>query len=237
MILEISWWNRLRLQDRASPLIEQLIYFYDHTIVIIVIILIFVIYIVVCTLINTFRVRSFTDRQTLEGVWTVLPAVVLLSVAFPSLHLLYLLDEVNTPDLTLKVVGHQWYWRYEYSDFLDVDFDSYIIPTSDLPVNGFRLLETDNHTVVPYITQVRVLVTAADVIHSWAVPSLGVKVDAVPGRLNQLSLICNRPGLYYGQCSEICGANHSFIPITIEAVSVDAFAKWVISSVLLGGWR
>ncbi len=136
-------------------------------------------------------------------------------IALPSLRLLYsyLLDEVNNPSITLKTVGHQWYWSYEYSDFLNVEFDSYITPTNELDFSGFRLLHVDNRTVLPINTQIRIVITAADVIHSWTVP------DAIPGWLNQTRLIISRPGLFYSQCSELCGANHRFIPIVIESVN------------------
>jgi len=152
----------------------------------------------------------------------------LVFLALPSLRLLYLLDEVNYPVLTVKAVGHQWYWSYEYSDFSDVEFDSYIVSSGDLEVGDYRLLEVDHRMVVPTWCDIRVLVSSADVLHSWAVPSLGVKVDAVPGRLNQLSFCVNRAGVYYGQCSEICGANHSFIPIAVEAVDVESFVSWLV---------
>jgi len=150
----------------------------------------------------------------------------------PSFALLYSLDEVIDPAVTLKVVGHQWYWTYEYSDYAGEDgesivFDSYMIPTEDLEPGDLRLLETDNHVVLPVDTHVRVLVTAADVLHCWAVPSLAVKIDATPGRLNQISLFIKREGTYYGQCSEICGVNHGFMPITVEAVPVDKYISWV----------
>lgn len=135
------------------------------------------------------------------------------------------MDEVSLPGVTVKVIGHQWYWRYEYADLKNLEFDAYIIQVRDLRENGFRSLEVDNRTVVPYYTQVRVLVTASDVIHSWAVPRLGVKVDAVPGRLNQLRFLSERVGVIYGQCSEICGANHRFIPIILEIVPVKVFLK------------
>jgi cytochrome c oxidase subunit 2 len=144
----------------------------------------------------------------------------------PSIRLLYLLDEVYTPSITIKTIGHQWYWSYEYSDFINIEFDSYII-NSHNQLNGFRLLDVDNRTVVPINSQLRMLISAADVLHSWTVPSLGVKADAVPGRLNQINFNCNRPGLFFGQCSEICGANHRFIPICIESISPNLFIKWI----------
>jgi cytochrome c oxidase subunit 2 len=145
------------------------------------------------------------------------------------LRLLYLIDETTEPRITLKTVGHQWYWSYEYSDFSEIEFDSYMVPTNSLESSDFRLLEVDNRVVLPYLTQIRVLVTAADVLHSWTIPSLGIKADAVPGRLNQLNVFFNRPGIFYGQCSEICGANHSFMPIRVESVSPMDFLSWVKS--------
>lgn len=148
-------------------------------------------------------------------------------IALPSLRLLYLLDEIRTPSLTLKTVGHQWYWSYEYSDFNSIEFDSYIIPQNELNNNNFRLLEVDNRIILPINLKIRILISAADVIHSWTIPSLGVKVDGTPGRLNQTNFLINRPGLFFGQCSEICGANHSFIPIVIERVNLNNFINWI----------
>ena len=168
----------------------------------------------------------------LELIWTVTPAVILVFIAFPSFQLLYLMDEVIEPGVTLKVVGHQWYWSYEYSDYApaQISFDSYMIPDSDLKLGEFRLLEVDNRVVVPAETHIRVIVTAADVLHSWAIPSLGIKIDAIPGRLNQTSFIAGREGVFYGQCSEICGANHSFMPIVIEAVSIGEYCAYVTAT-------
>lgn len=212
----MATWSYLGFQDAASPLIEQLIFFHDHIILILTLIITFVGYIIITVLINSFINRFLLEHQTIELIWTALPAVILIFIALPSLRLLYLIDEVNTPSITLKTIGHQWYWSYEYSDFLNVEFDSYITPTNELTESGIRLLDVDNRTVVPINTQIRIIITAADVIHSWTVPSLGVKADAVPGRLNQCRFLVNRPGIFFGQCSEICGANHRFIPIIIE---------------------
>lgn len=206
----------------------QLIFFHDHTIAILTLILTVVGCIILRIFYGSYINRSLLERQTIEIVWTVLPAMILLFIALPSLRLLYLLDEVRTPNLTLKVVGHQWYWRYEYSDFKSVEFDSYITPSDEREGRRFRALEVDNRAVLPYLTQVRVLVSAADVIHSWAIPNLGVKVDAVPGRLNQLRFLIERVGLMFGQCSEICGANHRFIPIVLEAVPPKVFLVWLL---------
>lgn len=145
------------------------------------------------------------------------------------MRLLYLLDEVNEPSVTLKVIGHQWYWSYEYTDLGEVSFDSYITQTPTLEARGFRSLDVDARAVVPFHTQIRVLVTAADVIHSWALPRAGVKVDAVPGRLNQVGFFRMVAGVFFGQCSEICGANHRFIPVALERVPSKVFVSWALS--------
>lgn len=223
----MSTWSNLNLQNSASPLIEQLTFFHDHTLLILIIITTLVSYIIIILFFNQYINRFLLHGQTIEIIWTILPAIVLLFIAFPSLRLLYLLDEIYEPSITLKSIGHQWYWSYEYSDFTNIEFDSYIIPTNELSPENFRLLEVDNRVVLPINSQVRILVTAADVIHSWTVPALGVKVDGTPGRLNQTNFLINRPGLFYGQCSEICGANHSFIPIVIESVPINYFIKWI----------
>ena len=223
----MTFWSSWGLQDASSPLMEQLIFFHDHAMVIIILVLRLVGFLSCSLVSGSFLGRFLLEYQEVEAVWTILPGIVLIFLALPSLRLLYLLDEVSDSVLTLKVVGHQWYWSYEYSDFLDVEYDSYMLPDDDLVSGDYRLLEVDHRTVVPYSVDIRVLITAADVLHSWTVPSLGVKVDAVPGRLNQVSFICPRAGVYYGQCSEICGANHSFIPIVLESVSVVDFVSWV----------
>lgn len=224
-------WGQLGFQEGASPLMEQLIFFYDHAIFVLVIITVLVFYMGTYLINNRYTSRFLLEGQQIEIVWTVLPAIILIFLALPSLRLLYLLDEVNDPVLSLKVIGRQWYWSYEYSDFINLSFDSYIIPEEDLVPGMFRLLEVDHRTVVPYGVRIRALITARDVIHSWTVPALGVKADAIPGRLNQLSFLINHPGVYYGQCSEICGANHSFIPIVLEATDVVSFINWVNSNV------
>lgn len=223
----MATWGYLGLQDGASPLREQLIFFHDHAIIVIILIVRFVGYIMSSLFFNKYIDRFLLENQNIEIIWTILPGLILIFIALPSLRLLYLLDEVNNPRVTLKAIGHQWYWRYEYSDFARVEFDSYIVPTDEIGSSGFRLLDVDNRTVLPINTQIRVLIRAADVIHSWTVPALGVKADAIPGRLNQVRFLIRRPGLFYGQCSEICGANHRFIPIVVESVSVDSFLKWI----------
>nr|AWV84864.1 cytochrome c oxidase subunit 2 [Anopheles funestus]AWV84955.1 cytochrome c oxidase subunit 2 [Anopheles funestus]WDD58629.1 cytochrome c oxidase subunit 2 [Anopheles funestus]WDD58631.1 cytochrome c oxidase subunit 2 [Anopheles funestus]WDD58633.1 cytochrome c oxidase subunit 2 [Anopheles funestus] len=225
----MATWANLGLQDSSSPLMEQLNFFHDHTLLILTMITILVGYIMGMLMFNQFTNRYLLHGQTIEILWTVLPAIILMFIAFPSLRLLYLMDEINTPSITLKSIGHQWYWSYEYSDFMNLEFDSYMVPTNELETNGFRLLDVDNRIVLPMNNQIRILVTATDVLHSWTIPSLGVKVDATPGRLNQLNFLINRPGLFFGQCSEICGANHSFMPIVIESIPMNYFIKWITS--------
>nr|AWV84409.1 cytochrome oxidase subunit II [Tettigades major] len=222
-------WSNINLQDASSPLMEQLIFFHDHTLVILVVITVIVGYMMSTLIFNNSINRLLLEGQLVELIWTLLPALTLIFIALPSLRLLYLLDEVNSPLLTVKIVGHQWYWSYEYSDFMNVEFDSYMKSTMDLQTNEFRLIETDNHMVIPFNTQVRLMITSSDVLHSWAMPSVGASIDAVPGRLNQSAILINRPGLMYGQCSEICGANHSFMPIVIESIDNNMFLKWLMT--------
>lgn len=204
---------------------EEIIFFHDQVMFILTIIITVVLWLIIKALSGKAYHRYLVDGTILEIVWTIIPAIILLSITFPSLKLLYLMEEIMDPALTIKVIGHQWYWSYEYSDYpaQTLEFDSYMIPTSDLNKGDFRLLEVDNRLVIPINTHTRVLVAGADVLHSFAVPALGVKVDAVPGRLNQTGLFLKRPGVFYGQCSEICGANHSFMPIVIEAVSLHKY--------------
>nr|YP_009340677.1 cytochrome c oxidase subunit 2 [Laevipilina antarctica]APQ42966.1 cytochrome c oxidase subunit 2 [Laevipilina antarctica] len=230
----MAFWGQLGFQDSSSPFMEELIFFHDHAMVVFVLVMSLVGYVSVGLIYNKFTARFIMESQGLEIIWTILPAVVLLFLALPSLQLLYLSDEIWEPGLTVKALGHQWYWAYEYYDFLEpIEIDSYMVPTDELEVGEYRLLEADMRMIVPMGVSVRVLVTSSDVLHSWTVPSLGVKVDAVPGRLNQVSFICNRPGVFYGQCSELCGANHSFMPIVVEVVDHESFcawASWVLTS-------
>nr|QXT44091.1 cytochrome c oxidase subunit 2 [Aganotermes sp. CAM124] len=223
----MTTWLNLTLQDSASPIMEQLIYFHDHALMIMLMILTTVFYTMISIIQNKQTSRFILEGQMIETLWTIAPAIILVFIAMPSLRLLYLMDEIHNPVLTLKTVGHQWYWSYEYSDFNKLEFDSYMVQQEDLQTNMFRLLDTDNRVVLPMNSPIRMIVTAADVLHSWTVPSLGVKTDATPGRLNQVSFSINRPGILYGQCSEICGANHSFMPIAIESVSTNQFINWV----------
>lgn len=217
---------------------EGMIDFHNYIMVFITVIAVFVLWMMVKILVsfnedvNPTSVK-FTHSSLLEIVWTILPALVLMLIAVPSFGLLYSLDELIDPTVTLKIVGHQWYWSYEYSDYATLEggeslnFDSYMIATDDLTHGSFRLLEVDNRVILPVNTHIRVLITAADVLHCWTVPSFGLKVDACPGRLSQASLFIKREGTYYGQCSEICGVNHGFMPIVVKGVSVDNFVTWI----------
>nr|YP_010950978.1 cytochrome c oxidase subunit II [Thienemanniella majuscula]WML69319.1 cytochrome c oxidase subunit II [Thienemanniella majuscula] len=225
----MATWSNLNFQDSNSPLMEQLTFFHDHSLLILTLITVMVGYLMMMLFYNNYTNRFLLHGQTIEVIWTIIPAIVLMFIALPSLRLLYLLDEISKPSITLKTVGHQWYWSYEYSDFKNIEFDAYMIPMNEMNENSFRLLDVDNRIVLPNNNQIRILVTAADVLHSWTVPALGVKVDATPGRLNQTNFFMNRVGLFYGQCSEICGANHSFMPIVIESVPTKNFIKWIKS--------
>lgn len=178
---------------------------------------------------TTLRV-AFAHHTLLEKVWTYIPAIILVLIAAPSFSLLYSIDALIEPKITMKAIGHQWFWSYETTDMVsakDVNFDSYMVATDELKAGGLRLLEVDNRLTLPVRTNIRMLITAIDVLHSWTIPSFGLKMDAVPGRLNQVSLYINRPGVYYGQCSELCGVNHSFMPIVINAVSVEDYVTWI----------
>nr|AML26194.1 cytochrome c oxidase subunit II [Scolytinae sp. BMNH 1274291] len=226
----MATWKTLLLQDSSSPLMEQLLFFHDHTLLILIIITILVGQMLLSMLFNKFINRFLLEGQMIEMIWTILPALILIIIALPSLRLLYILDENLNPMISIKAIGHQWYWSYEYSDYSNVEFDSYMLPINELKSFSFRLLDVDNRLVIPFNTQIRILTTSTDVIHSWAIPSLGVKMDSVPGRLNQTNLMINRTGLLFGQCSEICGANHSFMPITIESINTNNFLKWISSN-------
>nr|AGN71246.1 cytochrome c oxidase subunit II [Craugastor augusti] len=216
----------LGFQDASSPIMEELLHFHDHALMAVFMISALVLYVICSVLTTKLSNTNSIDAQEIEMVWTIKPAVILIAIALPSLRILYLMDEIGNPDITIKAIGHQWYWSYEYSDFKDLNFDSYMIPPASLPSGHLRLLEVNNRMTVPANTIIRAIISAEDVLHSWAVPSLGVKTDAIPGRLTQVSLTLPRPGLYFGQCSEICGANHSFMPIVIEALTTKEFLNW-----------
>jgi cytochrome c oxidase subunit 2 len=238
-------------QAPATPIMEGIINFHNHIMFFLTVIGLAVFWLLArCVMLYDEDVNpevdNFTHSTTLEIVWTIIPAIILMVIAVPSFALLYSMDEMLDPAITLKVVGHQWYWSYEYSDYdhlteegEGINFDSYMTATDDLVddparTGALRLLEVDHRVVLPVNTHVRVLVTSADVLHSWAVPAFGVKVDACPGRLNQTSLFIKREGHFYGQCSEICGVNHGFMPIAIQACSLEEYTEYLENQLELG---
>nr|AGJ84180.1 cytochrome c oxidase subunit II [Pemphigini sp. 23033] len=218
-------WMKLNFQNSNSPLMEQLIFFHDHTIFITLMIMSMITYMMMFMLKNNKINIKISENQFIEFIWTVIPPIILIFIALPSLHLLYLMDEIKSPILTIKIFGHQWFWSYEYSDFLNIEFESYMI--NNLELNNFRLIEVDNKMIMPFKFNIRLLISSDDVIHSWTIPSLAIKMDAIPGRMNQINLYMNRPGMYFGQCSEICGINHSFMPIQIESINLNKFIYWI----------
>jgi cytochrome c oxidase subunit 2 len=248
---------QLGFQDPATPTMEGIIEFHNNLMFFITLIAIFTTWVIVrCISFYSWdqsefndelqkndgaskpvdrEVAMFTHSTPLEIIWTIVPAIILLFIAIPSFALLYSMDEMIDPALTLKVVGHQWYWSYEFSDYATLEggeslnFDSYMLSLDDLTLGNLRLLEVDNRVILPVNTHIRVIVTAADVLHSWAIPSFGLKVDACPGRLNQTSLFIKREGTFYGQCSEICGVNHGFMPIVVKTVDLESYVSWIAS--------
>nr|YP_001552167.1 cytochrome c oxidase subunit II [Pseudocellus pearsei]ABS71905.1 cytochrome c oxidase subunit II [Pseudocellus pearsei] len=217
-------WN-ISLQNSNSPMMEQLTFFHDHMMMFLILITSIVGYLIINSTTNSLKNRFILQSQEMEFIWTIIPAIILISIAFPSLRLLYLMEETLKPLMTMKILGHQWYWSYEYPDFNNHTIDSYMIPLTE--PKQIRLLDVDNRMIIPMSTQIRLLISSNDVIHSWTIPSLGIKVDAVPGRLNQLLTTVKRPSILYGQCSEICGANHSFMPIVLESINMKSFKKWI----------
>lgn len=233
---------QLYFQDAASPVMEGIINLHHDLMFFITFILFFVLVVLVRTWMyfnNNSMYASIASNVVhgtfIEIVWTVIPSLILIVVALPSFALLYSIDEIIDPALTIKCVGHQWFWSYEYSDFESkfgaINFDSYMIAEDELELGELRLLEVDNRVVLPINTHIRILVTAADVLHSWAVPSLGIKVDACTGRLNQTSVFILRSGVFFGQCSEICGVGHGNMPIVVEAVSIQKYITWLSEKV------
>jgi cytochrome c oxidase subunit 2 len=224
-------------QDPATPIMQGIIDLHHDVTFFLVVIAVFVSWMIGRTLYHFGASCNPVPEKIIHGTaieiaWTVMPSVILVLIAVPSFALLYSLDEVVDPAVTLKVVGHQWYWSYEYSDYSpgeapSIAFDSYMIPDEDLAPGQLRLLEVDQRVVLPVDTHIRAVITAADVLHSWAVPSLGVKCDAVPGRLNQIPLYLKREGVFYGQCSELCGVNHAFMPIVVEGVALEDYLAWI----------
>nr|WKK30290.1 cytochrome oxidase c subunit 2 [Ancistrocerus claripennis] len=222
-------WNMYFIQDSNSPNMDQLIFFHDLTLLLIISITSCIIYIFYFLFINKLTNRFMMNNHMIELIWTIIPMLTLLLIAMPSLKILYLLEETSPPIITIKTIGHQWYWQYEMSDYLNIEFESFMLNYNSQLLWMARLLDVDNRVILPFNSSLRFIFTSTDVIHSWTIPSLGVKMDATPGRINQAFIYLNRPGIFFGQCSEICGANHSFMPIVIESTNMNTFINWMKS--------
>jgi len=239
---------QLRLQDPATTVMEGLLEFNKHLLFVITIIVILVGWLVVSTIsnyeeFNSKRSQSFYHSNELEIVWTSIPALTLLNLASPSFSLLYSMDEISAPEISVKIIGHQWFWSYEISDFdslltclnseKSLKYTCYLLAEETITQKNylgfFRLLETNKRVLLPSNTHLRLLITSVDVLHSWTIPSFGVKVDACPGRLNQINIFLKRVGMFFGQCSEICGVNHGFMPIVLLVVPSIQYHYFIVS--------
>jgi len=223
---------QLGFQEAASPSMERIVDFHNTLLWVITIISLFVLALLIWVVIRYNEKANPTPSKTthhtlIEVIWTAAPVVILVWLFIPSYTVMVTNDRVEDADMTLKVTGHQWYWSYEYPDNGNFTFDANMTFAEDLEDKSLRMMETDNHVVLPVGKKVRLLFTSDDVLHSWGIPSLGVKLDAVPGRLNETWVEITKPGMYYGFCSELCGVNHSFMPVSIQAVSEDEFNAWV----------
>lgn len=218
-------------QTPVTPVMDHL-YDFHHLLLIIEGVIVFVVTALLIFVIIRFRASKNPEpsrvahHTMLEMVWTIIPVIILAVIAFPSFRILYMMDVTPKAELTIKAIGNQWYWTYEYPDH-NIHFDSNMIPESHLKPGQLRLLEVDNRVIVPVHTNIRVITTSSDVVHSWAVPAFGVKRDSVPGRLNETWFNVRKEGVYYGQCSELCGVKHGFMPIVVEAVSKEKFNQWL----------
>nr|BCR02920.1 cytochrome oxidase subunit 2 [Riccardoella reaumuri] len=221
-------WNKLYFQNSNSPIMEHLMFFHDHSMMIIIIATIMTFYIMMNSIMNKKNNRFLSEANQMEIFWTTLPAIMLMFIAIPSLKTLYLMEESMNPSITIKTMGLQWFWNYEYSELKNIKLNSMIMKS-----NKIRIMNTSNKLMIPSMTPTRMLITSKDVIHSWTIPSLGVKVDAIPGRMNQIFIMIKRPSIMLGQCSEICGAGHSFMPIMLESSSMNMFLK----NISLSGWK
>ena len=226
---------QLGFQQAVTPGKERMEWFHNSLLMpvitgIVIFVTALLLYVVLRFNAKTNPVPSKTTHNTmLEVIWTLVPVLILVVIVIPSMKMLYFLDRTKEAEMTLKVTGYQWYWGYEYPDQGGVNFLSNMVQDKDLKEGEPRLLKTDNAVVLPVDTNIRILITASDVIHSWAVPAFGVKTDAVPGRTNETWTRIEKEGIYYGQCSELCGQNHGYMPIEIHAVSKADFAKWVVA--------
>ena len=223
---------QLGFQPAASSTMEQITDFHNALLWVIFVIAAFVTGLLAYTCFRFRESKNPTPSRTshntlLEIMWTAIPVIILAAIAIPSIKLIYDADRIEDADMTLKAIGHQWYWSYEYPDHGNFTFDANMLSGDDLKDKSKRLMETDQRIVLPVGKKIRLLITAADVLHNWAVPAFGIKLDAVPGTLNETWVQINKPGVYYGFCSELCGTNHSYMPIAVEAVSEEKFKAWV----------
>lgn len=241
---------QMDFQEAATPSMEGIINFNHILSFVIIFIIVFVSWLIFNTIMSYYETSNtvpnkFTHSNELEIVWTSIPALILLLLATPSFSLLYSMDEIADPTISLKVIGHQWYWSYEFSDYnyflcgtdnegTQLKYDCYMTNLETMPDKQgyFRLLETNKRVLLPIKTHIRLLVSSADVLHSWTVPSFGIKVDACPGRLNQLNLFIKRTGLFFGQCSEICGVNHAFMPIAVVGVEQKVYSMFLYEQMI-----
>lgn len=234
MASEPTLWG-INFQDAASPMAERIHGFHDMLLWIIISTALFVLGLLIWVVIRynhkaNPEPKQFTHNVLLEVIWTAVPIIILIVIAIPSFQILYYNDRTENPEMTLKIVGYQWYWNYEYPDHGDISFDSYMIAEDDLEPTQTRLLSTDTQVVLPIDTNIQLLISAGDVLHSWTIPAFGVKMDAVPGRWNETWVNISKPGVYYGQCSELCGKDHAYMPIEIKAVSKEEFKTWALSN-------
>ena len=226
---------QMGFQEPRSPSAERIFAFHDLLLwiegAIVVFVLALMIYIIIKFNAKSNPVPSTTTHNTLlEVVWTVVPILILVFISVPSLKLLYFTDRTANPELTIKVTGNQWYWTYEYPDNNEIEFDSVILSDDELEEGQPRMLSVDNALVLPVNTNIRFILGTNDVIHNFAMPALGLKLDTTPGRVNETWVSINDEGMYYGMCSELCGVNHGFMPISIEAVSKEAFNEWLVDA-------
>ncbi len=231
----VPW--QMNMQEAASPSAVRLHEFHDLLLYIIFAIAIFVLLLLIWVVIRYNSKANptpsqFTHNVFIEVIWTVIPVIILIVIAIPSFKVLYYNDRIENPDMTLKITGRQWYWDYEYPDQDGLAFSSYMIADADISAekDQRRLLSTDNVVVLPIDTNIQLLMTGGDVLHSWTVPAFGVKIDAVPGRINETWVRIEKPGTYYGQCSELCGKDHAYMPIEIRAVTKEEFENWLVTA-------
>ncbi|MES2728853.1 MAG: cytochrome c oxidase subunit II [Pseudomonadota bacterium] len=229
--------GQIGFQDPATPVMERLVHFHNAIFILIAIITVFVFLLMVWVAVR-YNARAnpepatFTHNTKLEIAWTVIPTAIVLGIMYFSLPMLFYTEKIEKPDMTLKVTGYQWNWGFEYPDYDGLSFTAIMIPSAEIDTaqGQKRNLSVDNIVVLPTDTNIQVLVTAADVLHSFAVPAFGIKVDAVPGRLNESWIRITKPGVYYGQCSELCGKDHAFMPVEVHAVPKAEFEAWVATA-------